>query len=380
MFVLSNLLIFIGQCLMVASFDQVKFTVDDVILEHCRLAKNCNSPNFFLNTSVGVAVGLGIDRIVEIDDVSESFHLMGTVIVLFTTDCVQKLIWDPSKWPISSKHSQPVITLDSERFWNPDLAVRNSLDNHDMGRPMKRVLFLNQLDGMLALNYGGAFRLYCDFDFYYYPMDEQVCSVSFLLFDPTIVAKLVSGKFLPLSDVFMPANSMWNMIGKEVYFSEIMYEGSNHSQLDFILHFQRRSNWHMLNLFGPSFIFCLLELASFFIPGELPERSAYNVTILLAFTVLQAQIVNSMPASPKPVIIQYYVFFEMVYAMVITIYSCVFCWFLNHFPKQVDRQILLKFFGNMKLWQFIEAIAFALAMFLLAMLNAIGFVMIITKT
>ena len=380
MIVLSNFIILVSLTMVVATLDQVNFTVDNVILKNCRLAKNCNSPNFFSNASVDLSLGLGIDRIVEMNDVSESFHLMGTVIIFFTTDCIQKLIRDPNKWPISTKYTQPLITLDPDRFWNPDMGVRNALDNQDMGRPMKKVFFLNQLNGVFGINYGGGFQLYCDFDFYYYPMDEQVCRISFILFNPTITAKIVSGKFLPLSDDFMPANSMWNMTGKEISYSETTYEGANYSQFDFIFHFQRRSNWHILNLFGPSFIFCILELASFFIPGDLPDRAAYNVTILLAFTVLQSQIVNSMPASPKPIIIQYYVFFEIVYTMLVTIYSCVFCWFLSHYSKRADREISLKVFGSMKTWKFIDSVAFAIAMFLLTILNICGFVMIFIKT
>ena len=377
---LLKLVILVAKSLVVVSFDQVKFTADDVILENCRLARNCNSPNFFLNSSVDVSVGLGLDRVFEVNDVSESFNIITTVQITFTTDCIQKLIRDPNKWPVSSKQSQPVIMLDPKRYWNPELAARNGLENHDMGRPLKIVLLLNQMNGQLSYTYGGGFQLYCDFDFYYYPMDEQVCKVSLISFYPTVVAKIVSGAFLPLTDDYMPANTLWTLVGKEVTYSEVIYEGANYSQLDFIMHFERRSNWHILNLFGPSFIFCILELASFFIPGELPDRAAYNVTILLAFTVLQAQIVNSMPASPKPVVIQYYVFFEMVYTMLVTIYSCVFCWFLNHFPKQADRQVLQKIFGGMKLWQFVESLAFAMAIFFLTMLSAFGFIVIITKS
>ena len=153
-------------------------------------------------------------------------------------------------------------------------------------------------------------------------MDTQICGVSFFFFDSITIAEVANAILKPLQANPMPSNSMWQFIGNETKISTNIYQGLGYSQVYFLFHFKRQSNWHMLNLFGPSFIFCFLELASFLIPGELADRAAYNVTILLAFTVLQSQIIDSMPASPKPVIIQYYVFFELIYAMAVTIYSC----------------------------------------------------------
>ena len=318
---------------------------------------------------------LGLDRIPKIDVVTETVDGVISLQIIYTTPCIVKLTSDPKKWPVNTTLLQPVIELDPHRFWHPKFLVRNALENQILDKPISRMHTFDQILKTIFVIYEGTVSLYCDFDFYFYPMDKQTCTFTILMYYPMTVVEVVSTNLWLASGNPMPPNSMWILKNSDTKISTFLFKGYNYSQVDFNLHLQRRPNWHLLNLFGPSFILCFLQLASFFIPGALADRASYNVTILLAFTVLQGQIVNSIPETPKPVIIQYYVFFEMVYSMIITIYSCVFCWFLNHFPDKSSRIVGKVYCRSVKVWQLVEAIAFAVATFCLTLLNAIGFSM-----
>ena len=375
MFFHFNLILIIFTSSIVA-FDEVTFDANDVFLKNCRLGRFSSAPNLFQNQSVLITVTMGPDRIIEINDISESFRMMASIQLTYSTNCIKKLTSDPTKWPTHLKFIQPKIDLDPDRFWRPQFLVRNAVEDQGLEREFKQVYAFNQIFQEMMIDYGGTFHLYCDFDFYFYPLDKQTCGLVIFFYDSHKVAKIISANFSHINESPMPANSMWLLVSNETLLEYNNFGGLEFSQVKFLFHFQRQPNWHFLNLFGPSFIFCILELASFLIPGDEPDRAAYNVTILLAFTVLHGSIVSSIPATPKPVIVQYYIFFEMVYSMLVTIYSCALCWFLNHLPKKADRQVLKFLYGGLKTWQLVDASAFAFAMFLLTMLNGFAFAMI----
>ena len=367
----------------VGDFDIVHFDPNEVLLRNCRLHPAATSPRLFNNgtKSQPIIVLLSIDRWLTLDDVTESFDITGSVIYLFSNDCVKKLVKDPKMFPAGLAEEMPILKLDPYRFWKPALLIRNAMENQFMDRPTTQVMYYNIVEELFYVNFVGTFSMYCDLDFYYFPMDTQECSISVASHDATQVVTIINARYHIFTDNFMASNSMWEPIR---YWSNITTNVwtplLNFHEAKFTVLLERKPNWHLLNLFGPSFIFCILELASFLIPSELPDRAAFSVTILLAFTVLQSQIVKSMPATPKPIIIQYYVFFEMLYSMTIAIYSAGICLFRNHFSRFAN-QIAVK--GTIKtqwkLWHLIEIIAFIIACGCLVLMNCFTLITIINK-
>ena len=324
------------------------FKPNDILLENC---------NF---------INVAIDRILHLDDIEESFTLILSLQIAFMDECVSNVTEDPEKWPVHSKWSHPMIKLDEKRFWEPLVFVRNAISDHDFSS-FKSFLLFDQQRKQIIYSKIGKITLYCDLDFFYFPLDEQNCHMIISFLEPTEIVQISGVTFELLSATAMPANSMIIMDGKYTQIEIFEFNGRNFSQVFFGLLLRRQAHWHILFLFGPSFILCTLELTSFFIPPLSPDRASFCITILLAFTVLQNQIVNSIPVSPKIAIIQYYVFFELIYSMFVSAYAAAMCCFMNTYSHIANRSFTERF----KVWQIVDMVANILAILLLFILNAI---------
>ena len=85
---------------------------------------------------------------------------MGTLQLVYTTPCILQLISDPNKWPSNTKVTQPVVTLDGDRFWRPQILVRNAFENQGMDKPFKLIYGFNHFLKAMLINYGGTFHVY----------------------------------------------------------------------------------------------------------------------------------------------------------------------------------------------------------------------------
>ena len=67
------------------------------------------------------------------------------------------------------------------------------------------------------------------------------------------------------------------------------------------------------------------------------------MTLLLSFTVIQAQVIDSIPKTPQDVILNILVQGEAVFAMAITGYACFICAWADSYDKTASQMINLCF-------------------------------------
>ena len=93
--------------------------------------------------------------------------------------------------------------------------------------------------------------------------------------------------------------------------------------------FKRRSQYFVMNLFGPVILLTFLEFIAFFITPQAIERTMYSATIMLAMFVIKTQILSYLPETPQPIIVAYYVIFVMAFCTCCTFYAAFMFWIIS---------------------------------------------------
>ena len=83
------------------------------------------------------------------------------------------------------------------------------------------------------------------------------------------------------------------------------------------------------------------------------------MTVLLSFTVIQAQIVEAIPKTPEFVVLNVMLQGEAVSAMFVTVYSCIICAWCNAYEKAAERRFKTRF-GKVRMCRLVDFAATAL--------------------
>ena len=169
----------------------------------------------------------------------------------------------------------------------------------------------------------------------------------------------------------IPANSNWDLLSMNAQHSPLVVQKDQiFTQIDISITIKRKGSYYFINLFAPSFILSILELACFLLPPETPDRATFACTIMLSIFVLQAQFIDNIPKTPRPVMATNYILGELIYAMACVIYSGLMCAFVDRLPHKAERKIDLGSMGfkeKFKIYQVIDYIAFIIAGIILIM-------------
>ena len=110
----------------------------------------------------------------------------------------------------------------------------------------------------------------------------------------------------------------------------------------FEFYFQRIPIHIILALYFPAVLLEFLSICTFFLPLDLPDRTIYSVTILLAFYFLQTQFLEITPRSPKPSISNYQMVSMLTMAAWIAIYSSILCFIAYKKPHLAKKQVEIR--------------------------------------
>ena len=175
-----------------------------------------------------------------------------------------------------------------------------------------------------------------------FPFDHQVCrvevnfifpSAQFTLsaLEPMVLDKLMLTNFSTLSDLWEFVGSNITMIDNDARFSAIYYH----------LKFKRRPQYYTGSIFVPMFLLLSLQISGLLIDPEEPgDRSAYSITIVLAFQFSQEQFTRNIPQTSQTVLLVVYVQFTTILSAMIAFYILLAGVLVNlkMFQKTISKQ------------------------------------------
>jgi hypothetical protein len=238
--------------------------------------------------AVNVSIEAYIKSIQEFDEVQGKFSFIGALLFMWHD---VNMMWDPAQYGGVYE-----ISVLYPNVWVPELVLSSPSDDvNSLGQKWNRIRFYS--NGIAVWLPIDLIESTCSVNVRNYPFDTQTCTTSFntlgyLEYEVRLIAALNEFKF----DVYQE-NSIWSIKKSKVSIS-VVGEGS---QLDLILHLNRKPSFVIINMVLPILFLSLLNVLVFLLIPESGERVSYCITVLLAIAVFMTIVSDMLPRSSEPV-------------------------------------------------------------------------------
>jgi hypothetical protein len=158
-------------------------------------------------------------------------------------------------------------------------------------------------EGRINWNPSGIYKVSCESDITYYPLDSQTCIIKFSTRGYTraeINLKLNERKPVDLS--LYSSNGEWDLVTAIGYKSnDKERDGQSFSSLSFAITLRRRPLFHVINTIFPVVLMTFLIPMVYKMPSDSGEKMGYCLTVLLAYAVYLSLISDNIPSTSKNV-------------------------------------------------------------------------------
>ena len=257
--------------------------------------------------AINVSVGLKMLALQELDEVHEKFSFVGAFIIEWRDD---DIVWD---WTNYSGINE--LDMSYKEVWVPEIIVTNPSEKIDsFGNDWQLIRFT--ADGHAKWVPGALIKATCSINAYYFPFDIQKCNVDvYIMGYSHKEARLsVDKDFVDTDD--LAEHGSWTVIKTQAKISTVGFR----SKAYFIIWFERKPQYVIVNIILPVLFLCLLNVLVFLLPPESGERVSYSITVLLSIAVFMTIVSNTLPKTSEPLpIISYFLMVSLIESVVITI-------------------------------------------------------------
>ncbi|CAH1268271.1 CHRNA9 [Branchiostoma lanceolatum] len=257
-------------------------------------------PSMNLSNPIQVKFGIALSQIIDMDERNQILTAYVWLRMRWN-DCSLK--WNPAEYDGLAE-----LRIPSTHVWKPDIVLYNNADDQFTSRMETNVVLSHT--GDIYWDSPAITKSSCEVDVSYFPFDYQNCRVTFGSWTYTIkqlevVAESEEGD---LQD-YIP-NVEWDVLGMPASRNLVFYGccPDPFPDMTYSLKLQRKSLFYIINLIVPCVLISLLAPFSFYLPANSGEKVSLGVTVLLALTVFQLLVAESMPPSENiPLIGKYYI-------------------------------------------------------------------------
>ncbi|KAK2827934.1 hypothetical protein Q5P01_018968 [Channa striata] len=249
---------------------------------------------------INVTLQITLSQIIDMDERNQ----------ILTTYLWIRQVWMDAylTWKKEDYDGLDTIRIPSRHVWRPDIVLYNSADDEFSSSLETNVVLRN--DGQVMWDQPAITKSSCSVDVAFFPFDVQQCHLTFGswthngnqmdLFNALDSADLAD---------FVP-NVEWEVLRMPAKKNIILYGccSDPYPDITFTLHLKRRASFYIFNLLIPCMMISFLAPLGFYLPADSGEKVSLGVTVLLALTVFQLLVAESMPPSESvPLIGKYYI-------------------------------------------------------------------------
>ena len=153
-------------------------------------------------------------------------------------------------------------------------------------------------NGRVIWNPAGVYKVSCESDTKYYPMDTQSCyiKVSSWAYTESEIELLFKTEALDKSQY--TENGEWNLLTAEGSKTEAKSRGGkSFSSVSFLIKVQRRLLFHVVNTLFPVALMAILIAFVFKLPVDSGEKIGFSLTVLLSYAVYLTLISDNIPST-----------------------------------------------------------------------------------
>ncbi|XP_062423497.1 neuronal acetylcholine receptor subunit alpha-10 [Rhea pennata] len=200
------------------------------------------------------------------------------------------------------------IRIPSSYVWRPDIVLYNKADDQLSGSMETNVVLRS--DGQIMWDSPAITKSSCKVDVSFFPFDGQQCRLTFGSWTYNgnqidLHNRLDTGDLTDFVE-----NVEWEVLGMPATRNVITYGccSEPYPDVTYTLLLKRRASFYIFNLLLPCIMISFLAPLGFYLPADSGEKVSLGVTVLLALTVFQLLVAESMPPSESvPLIGKYYI-------------------------------------------------------------------------
>uniref|UniRef100_UPI003AB03C8F neuronal acetylcholine receptor subunit alpha-10-like n=1 Tax=Centroberyx gerrardi TaxID=166262 RepID=UPI003AB03C8F len=249
---------------------------------------------------INVTLQITLSQIIDMDERNQ----------ILTTYLWIRQVWKDAylSWRTEEYDGLDTIRIPSSYVWRPDIVLYNSADDQFSSSMETNVVISN--DGQVMWDQPAITKSSCSVDVAFFPFDVQECRLTFGSWTHNgNQMDLVNGLDSAEMADFVP-NVEWEVLGMPAKKNVILYGccSEPYPDITYTLHLKRRSSFYIFNLLIPCMMISFLAPLGFYLPADSGEKVSLGVTVLLALTVFQLLVAESMPPSESvPLIGKYYI-------------------------------------------------------------------------
>ncbi|XP_075707395.1 neuronal acetylcholine receptor subunit alpha-10-like isoform X1 [Rhinoderma darwinii] len=212
------------------------------------------------------------------------------------------------RWNKDDYDGLDTIRIPSSYVWRPDIVLYNNADDQFTGSMETNVVI--RYDGQIMWDSPAITKSSCKVDVSFFPFDAQQCRLTFGSWTYNgnqidILNHLDTGDLTDFVE-----NVEWEVQGMPAKKNVITYGccSEPYPDVTYTLLLKRRASFYIFNLLLPCVMISFLAPLGFYLPADSGEKVSLGVTVLLALTVFQLLVAESMPPSENvPLIGKYYI-------------------------------------------------------------------------
>ncbi|XP_030649670.1 neuronal acetylcholine receptor subunit alpha-10 [Chanos chanos] len=249
---------------------------------------------------INVTLQVTLSQIIDMDERNQ----------ILTTYLWIRQVWIDAylNWSKADYDGLDTIRIPSSYVWRPDIVLYNNADDQFSSSMETNVVIRH--DGQITWDQPAIAKSSCKVDVSFFPFDAQECPLTFGSWTH-------NGNQMDLLNALDSAdladfveNVEWDLLGMPAKKNVILYGccSDPYPDITYTLKLKRRASFYIFNLLIPCMMISFLAPLSFYLPADSGEKVSLGVTVLLALTVFQLLVAESMPPSENvPLIGKYYI-------------------------------------------------------------------------
>ncbi|XP_037380435.1 5-hydroxytryptamine receptor 3E-like isoform X2 [Talpa occidentalis] len=261
-----------------------------------------------------------------------NFSIPTQVNISFTMSAILDVVWDNPfiRWNPEECEGITKISVATQKLWLPDIFIAEFIDIDKT--PKGLTAYINN-EGRIKYKKPMKVSSICNLDIFYFPFDQQNCTLTFSSFLYTVDNMLLGmekevWEITDTSQDIVQTHGEWELLGINKA-TQKMSVGSNlYDQIIFYVAIRRRTRLYVLNLLVPSSFLIAIDTLSFYLPAESGNRAPFKITLLLGYNVFLLMMNDLLPTNGTPLISVYFAL--CLSLMVVSLLETIFITYLLH--------------------------------------------------
>ncbi|XP_032731377.1 5-hydroxytryptamine receptor 3E-like isoform X1 [Lontra canadensis] len=276
--------------------------------------------NFSIPTLVNISFTMS-----AILDVDEKLQLLSSFLWL-------EMVWDNPfiRWNPEECEGITKISVATKNLWLPDIFI---VEFMDVDKTPKGLTAYVSNEGRIRYKKPMKVASICNLDIFYFPFDQQNCTLTFSSFLYTVENILLGmekevWEIADTSQDIVQTHGEWELLGINKSTPKMSLGTSLYDQIMFYVAIRRRPRLYIINLLLPSGFLIAVDAISFYLPAESGNRAPFKITLLLGYNVFLLMMNDLLPTSGTPLISVYFAL--CLSLMVVSLLETIFITYLLH--------------------------------------------------